>query len=146
MISTLKEVRAALEDLKRQYGEHPDAFWDWTKARAAITKLDALIAEQEKAEPVGDMPDCYVVVKDGQILGTHDEPGHVNGIEAVRYVPASGKEFYERRVNALQKWQSKMRDPERIIVCDIIANGCTLDPAGSRYTTPQSALSTSPET
>ena len=146
MISTLKEVREALFEATSYTSSQA---WSPSMTRdceAALTKLDALIAEQEKAEPVGDMPDCYVVVKDGQILGTHDEPGHVNGIEAVRYVPASGKEFYERRVNALQKWQSKMRDPERIIVCDIIANGCTLDPAGSRYTTPQSALSTSPET
>ena len=60
MISTLKEVRAALEDLKRQYGEHPDAFLDWTKARAAITKLDALIAEQEKAEPVATVAEVHM--------------------------------------------------------------------------------------
>ena len=46
-------------------------------------------------------------------------------------------DFYRRRIDALQKWQSKMRDPERTIVCDIIANGCTLEPAGNRYTTPQ---------
>jgi hypothetical protein len=46
-------------------------------------------------------------------------------------------EFYRRRVDALQAWQSKMRDPERIIVCDILANGHTLDPAfaGDRYIT-----------
>ncbi len=42
-------------------------------------------------------------------------------------------DFYRRRVQALQRWQSKMRDPERTIVCDIIANGCTLEPAGDRY-------------
>ncbi len=44
--------------------------------------------------------------------------------------------FYKRRCDALQKWQSKMRDPERTIVCDILANGCTLEPAGDRYTPP----------
>jgi hypothetical protein len=44
--------------------------------------------------------------------------------------------FYRRRIDALQKWQSKMRDPERTIVCDIIANGHTLEPAGDRYTAP----------
>ena len=46
--------------------------------------------------------------------------------------------FYRRRVEALQNWQSKMRDPERTIVCDIIANGCTLDllHADNRYTSP----------
>ena len=49
--------------------------------------------------------------------------------------------FYRRRVEALQNWQSKMRDPERTIVCDIIANGCTLDSshAGDRYAAPPKA-------
>ena len=30
-------MQEALEDLKLQYSEHPDAFWDWTKARAALS-------------------------------------------------------------------------------------------------------------
>lgn len=33
------------------------------------------------------------------------------------------KEFYKRRCDALQNEQSGMRDPERQIVCDILANG-----------------------
>lgn len=32
-------------------------------------------------------------------------------------------EFYKRRCDALQREQSKMRDPERKVVCDILANG-----------------------
>jgi hypothetical protein len=35
-------------------------------------------------------------------------------------------EFYRTRMNNLQCWQSSMRDPERKIVCDILANGFTL--------------------
>lgn len=35
-------------------------------------------------------------------------------------------EFYKARMNNLQCWQSSMRDPERKIVCDILANGFTL--------------------
>jgi hypothetical protein len=34
--------------------------------------------------------------------------------------------FYKDRINYLQCWQSSMRDPERKIVCDILANGFTL--------------------
>ena len=34
--------------------------------------------------------------------------------------------FYKDRATALQCWQSSMRDPERKIVCDILANGFTL--------------------
>jgi hypothetical protein len=33
--------------------------------------------------------------------------------------------FYAQRMDALQKIQSKMRDPERKAVCDILANGST---------------------
>jgi hypothetical protein len=46
------------------------------------------------------------------------------------------RDFYKRRADALQQWQHKMRDPERTIVCDILANGHTLEPAGDRYTPP----------
>lgn len=34
-------------------------------------------------------------------------------------------EFYKKRAEMLQCWQSSMRDPERKIVCDILANGFT---------------------
>ncbi|TDS82577.1 hypothetical protein [Comamonas sp. JUb58] len=33
------------------------------------------------------------------------------------------KDFYKRRCDALQAAQSTMRDPERTVVCDILANG-----------------------
>lgn len=43
-------------------------------------------------------------------------------------------DFYRCRVELLQEWQSRMRDPERTIACDIIANGQMLpDVDGSRY-------------
>jgi len=42
-------------------------------------------------------------------------------------------QFYKRRCDAMQEWQSRMRDPERTVVCDILANGFTLDPSTGRY-------------
>ena len=43
---------------------------------------------------------------------------------------------YERKINLLLKEQHRMRDPERTLVCDIIANGQLLpDPNGTRYGT-----------
>jgi len=39
-----------------------------------------------KPQPVA-WPDCWVVVKDGQIIAACDAPGHYDGIEAVRYTP-----------------------------------------------------------
>lgn len=44
------------------------------------------------------------------------------------------RDFYRRRCDLLQEWQGRMRDPERTLVCDILANGQTLpDPHGTRY-------------
>jgi hypothetical protein len=43
-------------------------------------------------------------------------------------------EWYESRFELLQKVQKYMRDPERTIVCDILANNSLLpDPSGKRY-------------
>jgi hypothetical protein len=44
-------------------------------------------------EQARDMPDCWVVVKNGQILATHDEPCHHDGIQAVRYAPAAQRQW-----------------------------------------------------
>jgi hypothetical protein len=43
-------------------------------------------------------------------------------------------DFYRNRCELLQKVQKYMRDPERTIVCDILANNSLLpDPSGVRY-------------
>jgi len=42
-------------------------------------------------------------------------------------------DFYKRRVDMLQKLQHTMRDPERTLVCDILANGQLLPDSGKRY-------------
>jgi len=43
-------------------------------------------------------------------------------------------DFYRKRCELLQKVQKYMRDPERTIVCDILANNSLLpDPSGVRY-------------
>lgn len=47
---------------------------------------------------------------------------------------ARSRDFGKLRLDLLQKMQSRMRDPERTIVCDILANGALLpDPNGERY-------------
>jgi hypothetical protein len=44
------------------------------------------------------------------------------------------RDFYKRRSELLQQHQSRMRDPERTLVCDILANAALLpDPEGKRY-------------
>lgn len=43
-------------------------------------------------------------------------------------------QWYMRRCDHLQRAQHRMRDPERTMVCDILANGSLLVPEGQRYT------------
>lgn len=44
------------------------------------------------------------------------------------------RNFYKQRCELLQQVQKHMRDPERTIVCDILANNTLLpDPEGKRY-------------
>ena len=46
----------------------------------------------------------------------------------------ASRDFYKSRCELLQQVQNYMRDPERIIVCDILANNTLLpDPEGKRY-------------
>jgi len=103
------------------------------------TKLYATPPQRTEQEPVAKYSD---IVSDGGLdprnkfdippQRTEQEPTLQKQLDkALRSL-----DFYRRRIEALQKWQSKMRDPERVIVCDIIANGCTLELAGDRYTTP----------
>ena len=78
--------------------------------------------------------DVNVIVAKGiEALG---QPVQESGLQKKLEEALGSLDFYRRRVEALQQWQSKMRDPERTIVCDILANGHTLEPAGDRYTTP----------
>ena len=47
---------------------------------------------------------------------------------------AHSAEWNRRRVEMLSRLQKHMRDPERTLVCDILANGQLLpDPYGKRY-------------
>ena len=46
------------------------------------------------------------------------------------YTLANSEEFYRKRCEELQKNQNRMRDPERQMVCDILANGKPRDAAG----------------
>lgn len=46
----------------------------------------------------------------------------------------ASRKFYKRRCDMLQREQKNFRDPERIMVCDILANAQLLpDPNGDRY-------------
>lgn len=45
---------------------------------------------------------------------------------------AHSEQFYHRRVHLLEQVQSRMRDPERTLVCDVVANGLLLHGSDGR--------------
>lgn len=54
--------------------------------------------------------------------------------EAAMRIFANSMKRSQHRINMLAQEQKRMRDPERTLVCDIIANGQLLpDPTGTRY-------------
>jgi hypothetical protein len=59
---------------------------------------------------------------------------HVEKLEKENKNLKISSDFYKSRCELLQKSQRYMRDPERTIVCDILANNNLLpDPEGKRY-------------
>lgn len=65
--------------------------------------------------------------------------------EAARREAEGERDFYRRRCDLLGEWQSKMRDPERKILCDILANGATMGDYGiSAPQSPAPAVEASP--
>lgn len=108
----LSTVEKALDSL-----EYENSWHETYKVRPYVSTIDSIAALRAVlAEPVQETNDIVKQLADA--------------LDSVQ--------FYQRRCEALQSWQSKMRDPERTIVCDILANGFTLDPAfaGDRYAAP----------
>ena len=69
-------------------------------------------------------------------LGSPDEVGNEWHALSDRLEAAeSSVAWHQRRWMALQMHQTKMREPERTMVCDILANGELMHPtvAGDRY-------------
>jgi hypothetical protein len=55
-------------------------------------------------------------------------------------------DFYKRRISILEREQKFMRDPERTLICDVLANGQLLpDPKGKRYGNRPNAKSEVPQ-
>lgn len=140
---TMRLALEALEYLCKPIADGWDAGEQKEKRDAAIEALRSALAQQDQDESdsltIAYLTWYYKGKKDA--LAQQWEPDEM---QKQLSDALNSAEFYKRRVDALQKWQSKMRDPERTIVCDIIANGCTLEPEGDRYTAapaPQPAVS-----
>jgi hypothetical protein len=152
-------LRTAIEQAEKQEphswysAEHDE--WMTDKTRKEHERLnsythkvggfDLPLYTTPPAQPAPVQPMAHIVGEidhAGKVWKPAPVRGFVKKIEDLiqeRDDALSSLDFYKRRVDALQQWQSKMRDPERTVVCDIIANGRTLEPAGDRYTTPPAA-------
>jgi hypothetical protein len=100
--------------------------------RSFVLGLKLMGKSLEKVQLTNQLDACRPYLKDGETVARLER----------------SESFYRRRCEALQAWQSSMRDPERVIVCDILANGFTLDQpfAGDRYAWLVPAAPTTKET
>ena len=111
--------------------------WPVTWKQEAEDAYKTAESQFERAKAAEDQLNaCRPYLKEGETAA-----------DALRRLEHS-ESFYRRRCEALQAWQSSMRDPERVIVCDILANGFTLDQpfAGDRYAGMMPASPTTKET
>ena len=84
-----------------------------------------------------DINELRLLVQDFKLVGSPvfvqaaDMDELLDRLEAAE----SSVAWHQRRWMALQMHQTKMREPERTIVCDILANGELMHPtvAGNRY-------------
>ena len=125
-------LRFAIQRLRTMHdwgGENQDrhyASWRWVAGSAAAdcaAILAAYEAEQAaalKAEAVACVdPMCACR---GGPCAECSEGEREKELDKLK----SSLDFYKRRCEALQSCQSSMRDPERTMVCDILANGSLL--------------------
>ena len=106
---------------------------------SALDSALALLAcgPQREADPIKWTAAAYAMTK--HCKGKEDVS------EAAMRIIANSREWYQRRVSMLAREQKRMRDPERTLVCDIIANGQLLpDPQGKRYGLPNATAQTPP--
>ena len=117
----LKEGETPAECLARNRADIVRLMGKWGAEKMRSAKLGDDL--DKIAQTTGSDDPCRPHLKEGETVA--DALGRLEHSES----------FYRRRCEALQAWQSSMRDPERVIVCDILANGFTLDQpfAGDRY-------------
>ncbi len=97
---TVQPPAAGLERLRR-------LAFEWARAAANVARGDWPQRDVDQAKAIFDL--------------ALDEHG-AQAADALSSAEQS-RDFYKRRCDLLQKWQSTMRDPERVLVCDVLANG-----------------------
>lgn len=126
---------------------HDQEFGEWCLAEEALREIatrDARIAELEiharveigtREMRIAELEAAVARLSTRPTVAEHkDVQARIAELEAELKHAKFSRDWSQRRLALLQQWQSRMRDPERQIVCDILANGATLpDPDGKRY-------------
>jgi hypothetical protein len=99
-----------------------------TAKKRINSKVDAKAVSVESTALLGLVADIRAAVGDPTGKLMQDElVAHCRKL-------AHSEEWNRRRVEMLSRLQKQMRDPERTLVCDILANGQLLpEPHGKRY-------------
>lgn len=104
---------------------------EYKTGREPVPQSDQIPAAQpQHSELIEHQAEAWCHVVEDLMLDhglTSTEPGKV-AVEQVRNFlkrTFTSLDFYKRRCQELQRVQSMMRDPERKMVCDILANGTT---------------------
>jgi|GEM_PF-4265094 len=99
------------------------------------------------AAPLREQARCWQGVAEGEVELRQLANEEIADLKRERDEARTSRDFYQRRCNMLQAEQKRMRDPERTLVCDILANGQLLpDPHGKRYGPIDSAMGDSKAT
>jgi hypothetical protein len=114
---------------------------DYTAAITAITgaaaELQRLTAQLSQAkEEIVDLfklAEGYIRLSGERFDQTQRLIAERNKLADALHKARSSVQWRDGRLNQLQIAQLRMRDPERTMVCDILANGTLLEPEGSRY-------------
>ena len=136
VFSSITTLRTALAQEQAEPVQEPEPgeYHGWVLREVLFDNGEPVGHREPVQEPVARECSDPMCACRGGPCAECEEGQREREIEDLRF----SLDFYQRRCEALQAWQCKMRDPERTIVCDILANGFTLDAAfaGDRYTAP----------
>ena len=136
MLPYYKALATAREVLADNLTYRPDRDIDLTLAlRDLLEALDMLpdglsnAITESNAFYALNIEDCIKIIREQLTVEYNGECSYAGALDTLN--------FYRKRCELLQQVQARMRDPERTLVCDILANGQLLGSVdGPRYSPP----------
>ncbi len=104
----------------------------WWRKRA--DEIEAQVAMTGSPEAMRCFTDMRTLLQAATEAAPQQEVQAVDDLAKELDTAREALQWYMRRCEQLQHVQHRMRDPERTMACDILANGSLLAPEGQRYT------------